>query len=584
MPVFSNSYSLLYMRIFYCWLLACCWVLPLGAQVVTVNGTVTDAAKMQPMAGVSVQAGRQFGTVTNKQGEFSLTVSESVLQKSGLRFTYIGYQPASLPYKSGQRSYSVALATAADSLAEVVISPKGLNLLRKAIEAIPRNYPDKPFVVTGVGRTYNVMNDSDYYFVNTGILESYYFPIAQRKAPETRLLQSEDTLVRNERSKEIVVFDMLRWLGAFHISDFLYGKSSYFDLEKPADFSFFYRRIDTLDGYTVHRIDFENRKGVERSGTVYLDTASLAFVGVDMTMYNLARPGSVTVDVSVSEYRYEKRGNWWYPKSFDANQKFKFGGRGQYIVAYHSLAIDDTPGKSFGYGETIQHGDENKTVVRQVPREAWEPYRERIRQLEQADYLPILETPYLAETIAADTTPVVKYKLAFSNRLSNYLFSEKVNMLVGMQSAAAVPSFPATGPAAGTDALRVQYLLGYRFQTLPRTFLQVQFGSNFGIGGVRSGSTLWALAYDIRFNKRYRPMTLAPLAGLHTQRLRHKDPDLKMRHRSWAVGLHWRIEQSRRKHWFVQGLYRLRTDGTAEFSQFSATPTQWTVSAGLFLR
>jgi hypothetical protein len=254
-------------------------------------------------------------------------------------------------------------------------------------------------------------------------------------------------------------------------------------------------------------------------------------------------------------------------------------------VAYHTLAIDDAPRRSFGYGETIKSDDENKSVVKRVAPEAWQPYRERIRQLEATDYLPILETPYLASgQSSSDTAAKPIPRLSFGQRLAIYLAGDQVNFLVGLQSSAALPRFPAGGTVAGSDALRAQYLLGYRFQTLPRTFLQLQLGSNFGIGGVRSSSTLWALAYDIRFNKRHRPMTLAPMAGLHTQRLRHKDPDLRIRQRNMVVGLHWRIEQSRRKHWFVQGLYRVGPDGADRFSQFSAVPTRWTVSAGLFLR
>ncbi len=342
-----------------------------------------------------------------------------------------------------------------------------------------------------------------------------------------------------------------------------------------------------MDGQAVHRIDFAGIKGFRRSGTVYLDTASLAFAGLDVTVYDLTRLGFLKTDVLVYQVRFEKRGNKWYLRTKDVNQKFEFNGRGQYIVAYHALSVNDEPARSFGYSETIQRVDENKTFQKPASAEAWQPFQKRIQQLDADDYLPVLATPYVASTPAADSMGrPTGIQPPFLARLLTYL-DEGVHTLVGLQSAAVAPRYPGTGSVVPTDAVRMQLLIGYRFRLYRGLYAHAQFGGNFGIGGTRSSVGVTGLSYDFVLNQRHRPMVLAPLAGLHSQQLRSKGAGLRETHRTWVAGLQWRIERSRRTSWFVQGLYHWPMNNSSHgqpFSGFSSQPVRFSIGAGLFLR
>jgi CarboxypepD_reg-like domain len=557
------------------------------AQPIRIEGSITDTVTGKPLSGVSIQIGRQAGTVSNKEGQFSMVVSDALLQKHGLRCTYIGYLPAVASYLPGKTKYTIAMKPTADSLSEVVVSPKGLNLVKKAIAAIEDNYPRKPFVLKGLARTYNVINDTDYFYANTAILESYFQDVAKREAPRTRLVQTRDTLVKNPLAKESGQIDRLRWLGAFHISDFIYGQGGYFSTEKLDQYSFYYRKIEQLDGYAVHRIEFTSRQGVRKEGVLYLDTASLAFVGLDITVYSINRIGSLTMDVGIFESRYQQIGQKWYLRHENANAKYIFSNKSQYLIAYHMLELDTLPTRKqkVGLGESIQKEDENKLQQKKVSDSAWHKWEPSILALEAQDYLPVVETPYLSMTAGKNSTAQkADLKVGFGNRLLLYLLSDKVNWVVGLQSAGAAPMYPTMGKLSIADAVRIQYLMHWRFNIWKGLFAGIQAGSNFGIGGTRSTSVLWSAAYDFPFNKKKRPMTFSPVVGWHIQKLRHRTTKERWRHQGLVSGFQWRIEKSRKKAFWLQGLYHFNHTADNAGTNLSVAPVKFSLGIGLFIR
>ena len=82
----------------------------------TVTGTVTDNEGL-PLVGVNVLVvGNSSGTVTDLDGEYSLTVPEG----SVLRFSYIGFTPQEIPVE-GQSVIDVTLGADANVIDEVVV-------------------------------------------------------------------------------------------------------------------------------------------------------------------------------------------------------------------------------------------------------------------------------------------------------------------------------------------------------------------------------------------------------------------------------------------------------------------------------
>ena len=96
-------------------LLFCC--LPMVAQNINIDGTVTDASTSESLIGVSVVVkGTTIGTVTDLNGNFILSAPDN----GTLVFSYIGYTIQEVAVK-GQKSIRVAMKSDAQNLDEVVI-------------------------------------------------------------------------------------------------------------------------------------------------------------------------------------------------------------------------------------------------------------------------------------------------------------------------------------------------------------------------------------------------------------------------------------------------------------------------------
>lgn len=87
-------------------------------DVLQINGTVTDAATKQPMAGVNVVVkGTTRGTTSDENGNFAIEAHDGEV----LVFSFIGYAPFELKL-SGQTSVEVQLQQDITSLKEVVVN------------------------------------------------------------------------------------------------------------------------------------------------------------------------------------------------------------------------------------------------------------------------------------------------------------------------------------------------------------------------------------------------------------------------------------------------------------------------------
>lgn len=91
---------------------------------VQVSGTVTEGATGEPVIGASIiEEGTTNGTITDFDGNFSLTVSEG----AQLVISYVGFQAQTLPAAANM---SVRMAEDSELLEEVVVT--GYTAQRKA--------------------------------------------------------------------------------------------------------------------------------------------------------------------------------------------------------------------------------------------------------------------------------------------------------------------------------------------------------------------------------------------------------------------------------------------------------------------
>ena len=103
------------------------FAMTMTAQNQTVKGTVTDQ-NGEPVVGATVKVkGAKSGTVTNVNGEYTLTVPAN----SSLEVSYIGYKPQELRVTGG--NMNVTLSDSATALDEVVVTALGIKREQKAL-------------------------------------------------------------------------------------------------------------------------------------------------------------------------------------------------------------------------------------------------------------------------------------------------------------------------------------------------------------------------------------------------------------------------------------------------------------------
>ena len=95
----------------------------------TITGVVTDADGA-PLIGVAVLVkGSTSGTVTNLDGDFSITVPSNT---ESLQFSYIGYQPQEVAIGS-QSILNITMVDAAVGLNEVVVTALGISREKESL-------------------------------------------------------------------------------------------------------------------------------------------------------------------------------------------------------------------------------------------------------------------------------------------------------------------------------------------------------------------------------------------------------------------------------------------------------------------
>jgi hypothetical protein len=176
---------------------------PFGLSAQQVHGTVIDASSQEPMPFVSIAVvGTTFGTVSNQNGEFTLSGDITLLSDS-IAFYYLGYETIKLKISDLRDGVLVKIKEKPVGLREITIVAKPFKpeeLIRRAVERRKENYPQ----VAQKREVFNRSNTASY--INT-------FDLSLKKSdiPEfdkNLIRQMVDSLPRYSRSYEDYLYTL----------------------------------------------------------------------------------------------------------------------------------------------------------------------------------------------------------------------------------------------------------------------------------------------------------------------------------------------------------------------------------------
>ena len=328
------------------------------SQNITIAGKVIDKNIKQALPGVSIKI-NNLGFITDKNGSFSFSVNKELVQKFPIKFSYVGYKQETINNPEDFSFYLIELAPVAKELEEVIIYSDAIKIIKKAISRIPENYSTQLINVTGFQRTYEQINDSDYFLKNDALLKIYTPSYGSNKEKiQVSLIQNRSVLINNfDSATEKKEGNIHNWIGSLITvsnSDHVFNKMKSISPKNLNDFKYTLKSKTFYNNIRVFAIDFIEKKQSEKysSGTIFIDTISYAFVG----FYNLIGAEIFDQHKSAKKYKhtfslqkvfYDKNVDGkWYLNNLHMEQRVvqdnKIGGKiiGKIIIDYVTLSID----------------------------------------------------------------------------------------------------------------------------------------------------------------------------------------------------------------------------------------------------
>lgn len=296
-------------------LLSICLVITANclAQIVNISGKVTDQQTGAIIPGASVRVD-QSATSTNASGEFNIVLNKESVVKSGITITCIGYQKQHLNYHE-DAVYHVKMQQATMLLKEVVIGADAETILQKAIRRIPLNYPDKDFMMEGLLRMNEISKDSvkayRYYRNDAAIRMFYPSYLKPGDAPQVSIIENKYRHLQDpSRSK-----DTVKVVAGYNLvpgHDVVHYRAEFITSSGSKKYGYVNQGKTTVNGFRVYVINFFSKVSEQIAGTMYIDTASYAFVRFDINRHNIKRLFFVTIDKGNTLVNYKKVDGKWY--------------------------------------------------------------------------------------------------------------------------------------------------------------------------------------------------------------------------------------------------------------------------------
>jgi hypothetical protein len=258
---------------------------PLAAQI-TVTGKVIDIVDQEPIPYAYIRiVGKSTGTITNNDGDFVFKF-QSGIDREIISVSCIGYKTIIIPLVEFVSGTIWKMQRESILLKEVLIrsnDPK--TIIRKAIEAIPKNYRLRPVSQTGFYRE-TLKKNSSYVVLSEAVVNIY-------KTSYNRPFQFDQVKVFKGRKTEdknqydTVLFKVQGGLFNSLMLDIVKNLPSFM---AESDFQYYdYKMglIQTINGENAYTIEFDQKDGIEEplyKGKLFINVNSLAILGTEFSI------------------------------------------------------------------------------------------------------------------------------------------------------------------------------------------------------------------------------------------------------------------------------------------------------------
>ena len=549
----------------------------LSAQDILIRGRVINAKNNIVLSGATVKIGIS-AISTDKNGDFSIAVPLKTVIEKGINFSHVSYLSVHFIYQPNH-FYQVELIESTTELKEVMVGA-GDDIIKKAIRRIPVNYPDKPMVLKGILRIQAWRNNSEY-FKSDAIIKAYIPPYGRNEHTKVAVVNNQLDTINDATLR------YLKHVSNYNVVDFVdiaHNRSILNKISKQKKFDYWLVGKQVYDNHKVFVINTTSldtsTKYEKTDATLYIDSATYAFVAADIKIYNVVRSGTLTNKVLSYRVAYEKVGKKWYLAEIHVEATSELKNQSpQTTVDFVRTEIDTLNVQQMPYKDIIQGSDNILIIDKPDENKRWADKDSLFKKAENEGKLKIVSNALL-DTIRKNNLvsnpPNQKVKKPFINRLFDYISDDNIRTIYGLTR------FPVLVSSQLNDvSVSINYGMGVGVDArlYKNIFVGFRGSSNFrSKKHLQLSSSTFYFSNNFVFNKNARAITLAPYAGFALISTRYQDT--KIRYNSFDGGLRSSYELSHKKSVFLSLGYN-SASSSFTLNQFEIQPSHYSIGVGL---
>lgn len=301
----------------------------------TIVGKVIEKDSQNPIPNASVRIGKR-GIITDSKGNFTLKLKEQDWEQNiPIRVTSVGFKSFSVPIKSFKNGVTIHLESQNNELQEVIVSSSAKEIVQKALDAIPINYYQKPFVILGKFLETNKRSKTDTIFViDYDAKTQMSYDIHGSQNTKVELISYNKKKYLSDTAKYIKWYNDGKVLEYF---DYVFSKGYFFKESAIEKYKFTLQDIVPFNNRSTYLIKFELKRNPKKlDGYVYIDEETHAFAAFEYQDGEVSEtePGKFQLGEKRQYHGkiiYQLKGDKWFLSSIDESLSAKIRNKSAYV-------------------------------------------------------------------------------------------------------------------------------------------------------------------------------------------------------------------------------------------------------------
>lgn len=290
-----------------------------------ITGRVIEKGTDEPLEFSNVfLLDKKIGTITNSEGDFCLNI-KTYSDSDTLCVSTMGYNVLKIPVNSLDSTFvTFKLVPQTHELKEVRIKPiDPHDLIKEAIKRIPRNYDEKPVLMTAFFRE-ATKKDEEYISLSEALVKIYKEDYGNERKDQIKFEKGRN----GNNVVSLTYLDFIVQGGLynnFNLDVIKYGVN-FLDESNFDSYNYKFDKISRYRGLPVYIVQFEQKDIAfpYYSGRIFIDKESYAIAKVDFgisskgiryadDIYIIKNPDRYKVKPLFADYQvnYSKNGNKW---------------------------------------------------------------------------------------------------------------------------------------------------------------------------------------------------------------------------------------------------------------------------------